>query len=87
MADFYGRMQGTASKLLAKFKQGAIQYVPIVDGATEYDPKVDGTPIDLDATASGVAAEYVDDLVSSSDIQLSVAVFGTVPSKDGGGLQ
>ena len=83
MADFYPRMTATASKLLAKFKQGAIEYVPLVAGATEYDPMIEGTPIPLDATASGVAKEYVDDLVSASDTMITAAVFGGTPNMQG----
>jgi len=83
MADFYGRMTATTSKLMAKFRQGVIEYVPLVAGATEYDPMTEGTPIPLDATASGVSKEYVDDLVSASDIQVTGAVFGTTPNMQG----
>jgi len=83
MADFYGRMTATTSKLMAKFRQGVIEYVPLVAGATEYDPMTEGTPIPLDATASGVSKEYVDDLVSASDIQVTSAVFGATPNMQG----
>lgn len=83
MADFYGRMTETASRLMAKFKQGTIEYVPLVAGATKYDPMTEGTPILLDATAMGVAKEYVDDLVSASDIQVTSAVFSTTPDMKG----
>ena len=70
MADFYGRMTETASRLMAKFKQGVIEYVPLVAGATEYDPMTDGDPVLLNAVARGVSSEYVDDLVSSSDVMV-----------------
>jgi len=83
MADFYPRMIATASKLLAKFKQGVIEYVPLVAGATEYDPMTEGTPIPLDATARGVTSEYVDDLVSASDTMITAAVFGATPTMQG----
>lgn len=83
MADFYGRMTDTASRLLGKFKQGVIQYVPLVAGATEYDPMTEGAPITLDAVAMGVQSEYVDDLVSASDIQITSAVFGSFPNMQG----
>ena len=70
MADFYGRMTETASRLMAKYKQGVIEYVPLVAGATKHDPMVEGTPILLNAVARGVSAGYVDDLVSASDIMV-----------------
>jgi len=43
----------------------------------------EGTPIPLDATASGVSKEYVDDLVTASDIQVTSAVFGAMPTIQG----
>lgn len=70
MADFYGRMTDTASRLMAKYKQGVIEYVPLVAGANKYDPMEEGTPILLNAVARGVSARYVDDLISSSDIMV-----------------
>lgn len=71
MSDFYGRMTNTASRLMAKFKQGTIQYVPLVAGATKYDSMEEGAPILLNAVARGVSAGYVDDLVSASDIMVT----------------
>jgi len=64
-------MTDTASRLMAKFKQGVIEYVPLVPGATKYDPMTEGTPILLNAVARGVSAEHVDDLVSSSDLMVT----------------
>ena len=83
MADFYGDFTDMASELLGEFKQGNIQYLPLVAGATEYDPMTEGTPISLAAVAMGVQSEYVDDLVSASDIQITSAVFGAVPTMQG----
>ena len=84
VADFdYAKMQATASALLSKFNQGVITYIPLVSGANDYDPKTDGTPVTLSATSMGVQTQYLTDLITSSDIQVTAAVFGAVPSNDG----
>ena len=79
-------MQGTASRLLAKFKQGTVVYYE--PGAPTGDPwnPTPGaeTPHVLDATVSGVSEEYVDGAtVEASDLMISAAVFGTTPTMDG----
>lgn len=86
MADFYGKMQGTASRLLTKFKQGAVIYIE--PGATTGDPwnPVEGTPTnhELNAAVSGVSDQYVDgSTVLSSDLMVTCAVFDVEPSLDG----
>lgn len=70
MASIYQRMAGTASRLLERYNQGVIEYVPLIAGATEYDPMISGDPIQLNAVARGVSSEYVDDMVSSSDLMI-----------------
>jgi hypothetical protein len=86
VADFYKRMQATASKLLAKFNQGSIEYVQLEQqsGANPWDP-VQSNPVvyPVDATATGVDQRYLTDLITQSDIQLNVAVFDVMPNKDG----
>ena len=86
MADFYGRMQATASRLLKKFNQPSIEYVQLEQqaGADPWDP-VQSNPVNypLYATATGVEQRYLTDLITQSDIQLNVAVFDVVPNKDG----
>lgn len=83
MSDFYQRMQGVSSKLLKQFNQGVIAYTPIVPPVNDWDSPTTGTPITLDATAGGVSQKYLSDLITTSDIELSVAVFGTEPTMSG----
>ena len=86
MSDFYGRLQGTASRLMAKFKQGAVVYT-ITGPATgpEWNP-TPGAPVSytLDATVQGVEADYVDgSLILATDKQVTCAVFAVEPSLAG----
>lgn len=86
MADFYKRMQGTASKLLAKFNQGAIEYVQLEQqaGANPWDPvTLNPVAYPVNATAMGPELRYQNDLITASDMQLNVAVFDVEPNKDG----
>lgn len=78
MADFYGRMTATASRLLDRFQQGEIFYVPLSAGVNEWDPKTAGTPVRLQATAKGVSEKYVSDLIMASDIEVTCGVMQTV---------
>ena len=86
MSDFYGRLQGTASRLMAKFKQGQVVYT--IAGAPtgpEWNP-TPGTPVSytLDATVQGVEADYVDgSLILATDKQVTCAVFAVEPSLAG----
>lgn len=86
MSDFYGRLQGTASRLMAKFKQGQVVYT--ITGAPtgpDWNP-TPGTPVSytLDATVQGVEADYVDgSLILSTDKQVTCAVFAVEPSLAG----
>ena len=86
MSDFYGRLQGTASRLMAKFSQGQVVYT-IAGPATgpEWNP-TPGAPVSytLDATVQGVEADYVDgSLILATDKQVTCAVFGAEPSLAG----
>ena len=86
MSDFFGRLQGTASRLMAQFKQGAVVYT-ITGPSTgpEWNP-TPGTPVSytLDATVQGVEADYVDgSLILATDKQVTCAVFGAEPSLAG----
>ena len=86
MSDFYGRLQGTASRLMAKFSQGQVVYT-IAGPATgpEWNP-TPGAPVSytLDATVQGVEADYVDgSLILATDKQVTCAVFAAEPSLDG----
>jgi len=82
----YNNMQKTASRLMKRFNQGAIQYEQA--GAMSGDPwnPVQGAPTlhAMDATVSGVAQEYVDgSTVLASDLMVSAGVFGALPDMSG----
>ena len=81
MADFYTEMQGVASELLKEFQQGVITYTPTV--SNDWEDPVAGTPITLDATANGVGKEYLSDLITTSDIEVTSSVFGQDPAIEG----
>ena len=86
MSDFYGRLQGTASRLMAKFSQGQVVYT-ITGPATgpDWNP-TPGAPVSytLDATVQGVEADYVDgSLILATDKQVTCAVFAVEPSLAG----
>lgn len=82
----YGKMQSTASRLLSKFAQGVITYTPPPTiGGDPWNPtQTPSQPITINATAQGVAAEYVDGTtVLATDLQITSAVFGQEPSMAG----
>tara|TARA_R110000851_G_C12716602_1_gene527971 strand:- start:28 stop:375 length:348 start_codon:yes stop_codon:yes gene_type:complete len=83
VADFYTEMQAVASEMMAEFKQGVVTYTPQVDGANEWDPKVSGTPLPMDATVRGAEAVYFSDLITQSDMQVTASVFDAVPAMNG----
>ena len=86
MSDIYGRLQGAASRLMAKFGQGQVVYT--ITGAPTgpaWNP-TPGAPVSytLDATVQGVEADYVDgSLILATDKQVTCAVFGAEPSLAG----
>ena len=86
MSGFYGRLQGTASRLMAQFKQGQVVYT--ITGAPTgpaWNP-TPGAPVSytLDATVQGVEADYVDgSLILATDKQVTCAVFAVEPSLAG----
>ena len=86
MSDLYGRLQGAASRLMAKFSQGQVVYT--ITGAPtgpEWNP-TPGAPVSytLDATVQGVEADYVDgSLILATDKQVTCAVFAVEPSLAG----
>ena len=83
MDDFYVEMQAVASEMLAEFKQGVVTYTPQIDPVNEWEPKTDGTPLQMDATVQGAEAKYFSDLITQSDMQVTASVFDTVPVMDG----
>lgn len=92
MTGFYGRLQGTAIRLMAKFSQGQVVYT-ITGPATgpEWNP-TPGAPVSytLDATVAvlgtidGGFNRYVDGtLILASDLVVTCAVFTVEPSLAG----
>ena len=61
--SIYDDMRGAASELMAEFKQGLIQYVPVVTvaGARPDRPASSekGVPVTINATARPIKAQYV----------------------------
>jgi hypothetical protein len=87
MAGFdYSRMQGTASRLMQRFKQGTIVLTrpgTETPGPNPWDPPVVGDPVEheLDGVAKGVSAEFVDGTtILATDIQITCSVPPVVPS-------
>ena len=83
MADFYDEMQATATELLTEFNQGVIQYIPLTLPANEWENPTAGTPITLEAVARGPSQQYLSDLITTSDIQITASVFGQTPTQSG----
>lgn len=83
MADLYERMQGTASRLLDKFNQGVVQYVPPGTPVNDWETATAGAPVTLEAVARGPSQQYLSDLITTSDIQITASVFGQTPSQSG----
>lgn len=79
----YDRLSTTADRLLTKYAQGVITYTPSVQPANEWEPVTEGTPISIDATATGVAKQYIDDLIAASDTMLTIKPFGQAPTMSG----
>lgn len=83
VADFYQEMQDTATELLTEFNQGVIQFIPVIDGANDWDAKTEGTAINISATVKGAASKYWSDLITQSDLEVTSAVFSQIPKMDG----
>ena len=86
MAEFYGRLQGTASRLMQRFKQGIVTYtITGPDTGPEWAP-IPGAPVTyaLDATVQGVGDMYRNStLIRESDLLVTCAVFGAEPELTG----
>ncbi len=84
--QFYNRLQGTASRLLNRFRQGAIAYrQPGTTTGPAFDPVV-GPPTnyELDATAVGVSQKYINGTtIVAADKEVTAAVFGATPDTSG----
>lgn len=79
MVDFYQDMQNTSSELLEEFKQGVIEYTGTTEPVNDWEDPIDSTPITLDAVAKGPAFKYISDLITTSDIEITTAVFSEEP--------
>lgn len=89
MAGFdYARMQGTASRLLEKFKQGTVVLIRTTPG--EPDPETPWIPIEdevdeyeLKAVAKGVDQRFVDGTtILATDLEIVAAVAEVEPSME-----
>jgi hypothetical protein len=72
--SIYGKLTGTAAKLLDKFSQGVVEIgtTATIPGANPWDaPGVVTSWQEVDATVSGVSAKYVDGVnIVASDRQV-----------------
>ena len=89
MAGFdYSRMQGTASRLMQRFKLGTIVLTrpgTETPGPNPWDPPVVGDPVEyeIDGVAKGVSAEFVDGTtILATDLQITCSVPPVVPSME-----
>jgi hypothetical protein len=80
MSAFYDRMQSTASRLLTKYKQGAVVYnAPGSDG-DPFNPPTPGQSYPV----SAVQQTYIDGgYIVATDILLAVAPFEVEPTLSG----
>lgn len=83
VADFYEEMQAVGTELLTEFNQGVITYTPVTPDATGYGSPVEGAPVVLNATAIGVSQKYLSETITSSDIEVTMAVIDPAPTIDG----
>jgi hypothetical protein len=85
MVDIYARMQGTASRLLGKFKQGTVTLVRTTPGEPDEDEPWTPTEGEVDeytlsAVAKGVSEQYVDGtIILASDLEIVAAVAEVAP--------
>ena len=79
MSGLYGRLQGTASRLLTKFDQGGLSLVsPGAPTGPAYDPQPGADASrPFVGVLRGVSAQYVDgSLVLATDLQCTAPAFG-----------
>jgi hypothetical protein len=73
--SIYGKLTGTAARLLDKFRQGAVEIgtTTTIPGANPWDAPIVTTQWQsVDAVARGVSAKYVDGVnIVSSDLQVT----------------
>lgn len=88
MSGFYGRMQGTASRLLHRFKQGTVTLTRLTDTETPIDAdapwlgftKTSAT-YTLDAVVSAVEDKFVDGTtILATDRMVTAAAFEVEPA-------
>lgn len=87
MADFYSRIEAKAAALHAKYRQGVVtlKRTVTVPGENEWDPPIETTTVyELDAIASGVGAQYVDEtLIVATDLQVQFSPYAKWTLTDG----
>lgn len=81
--DFYADLELTATELLNEFNQGEVNYIPLIPAANDWEDDARGAPVSLKGIARGPSFKYLSDLITQSDIQLTIATFGQAPTKDG----
>ena len=80
MARFdYARMQGTATALLTRFRQGVVTLTrtPMTEGANPWDPPTPGTPVTytLNAVVRAVEDKFIDGTtIYATDRQVTCSV-------------
>lgn len=72
--SFYDEMQDVATDLLTEFKQGTIVYLSPAAAENPWDPSPGYNAYPLNAVASGVSQKYINDLITTSDIEITCAV-------------
>jgi hypothetical protein len=81
----YSRIQSTATRMLARFAQGAVVLTRTTPGTPDPStPWIPAAPTvatyTLDATVNGVSKEFVDGTtIVATDLEVTAAAFGTEP--------
>lgn len=76
MASFYDEMQAVASDMLTEFQQGSMVYRVKSGVSSPYETPVEND-IPVYGVAKGVSQKYMNDLISASDIEVTVAATKT----------
>ena len=82
----YGRMQGVASRLMARFRQGSVTLTRVTPGTPDpATPWIPGAPVtatyELDATVAPIEDKFVDGTtILATDRIVTAAAFATEPA-------
>lgn len=85
MIDFYGRMRDTATGLLGRFTQGAVNIVRTEEGIADPTRPWEPPPsierkYSVNAAVRGVSQKFVDgELITASDLQATIEAGIIVP--------